>query len=258
MLGGLIVAGLIAAAPLPTAIPQPGPPRLRIITTVKSTPFCTAVRKMAIPIGFINRRNDDAFQALVGNIRRALSATGSAESNGPVPVSQQSVGNAMIATRETTYQVIQNLVSEDDLMNEEWARSPRGSDPNVDALRQRLQNMMDLQRALANRFEQAGDAYTNCVGSRAVGSRDDQDNDDVSHLSCSGGANVGSVKLGFRYGGAKALADLQTTNDPEDLPEVSAHDIAHFGTAEDIAEQLLLQEEAFVAEIVPAGKTCGI
>jgi hypothetical protein len=255
---GLIVAGLIAAAPLPAARPSPGPPRLRIITTVKSTEFCTAVREMAIPIGFINRRNDDAFQALVGNMRRALSPAGSDESNGSLPVSQQSVGNAMIATRETTYQVIQNLTSEDDLMNEEWARSPRGSDPNVDALRQRLQNMMDLQRSLANHFEQAGDAYTNCVGSRAVGFLDDQDNADVSNLDCSGGESVGAIKLGLRYGGAKALADLKTANDPEDLPEVSAHDIAHFGTPEDIADQLLLQEEAFVAEIVPAGKTCGI
>ena len=257
---GLIVAGLIAAAPLPASAPPPGPARLRIITTVKSTQFCTAVRKMAIPIGYVNRRNDDAFQALVGYMRRTVSAGGSDESSGPVPVAQQSANNAMIATRETTYQVLQNLVLEDDVMNAEWRRSPRGTDPNVDALRQRLQNMMDLQRALAWDFQKAADAYTNCIGYKgfqAPGSIPDPNDIAMSNVGCVS-AGAASVKLGLRYGGAKALADLETTNDPEDLPEVSAHNIAHFGTPEQIAEQLLLQEEAFVAEILPAGRTCGI
>ena len=78
---------------------------------------------------------------------------------------------AHIAMRETTWIVDQNLALADRVMNASWNRYPRGTDANVDAMRQRLQNIVDLQRALVNKYYGALTANDGCIGNADDGSR---------------------------------------------------------------------------------------
>jgi len=48
----------------------------------------------------------------------------------------------------------------DRMLQESYKKYPRGTNLNVDTLRQRVQNLVDLQRAYANRLQSVGDLIT--------------------------------------------------------------------------------------------------
>lgn len=142
-----------------------------------------------------------------------------------------------------TYELAQNLTLEGHVMDESWKQFPKGKFANVDSFRQRMQNMIDLQRALEEKYFQFTQTYL--------------DNRDQGKYA----PNV-SVFEAFLHativGYGSALVDSQTQSDPETLPLASASDIAHYGNVAQVVRQLRLQELAFAKELVTAGKTCGI
>lgn len=238
-----VLAALLAAAPT-TPSPPPQPSRLKVIVTVKTTAFCTSIRTMALPLGFIARKDSDAIAALAAYERRALRPYGLPGDSRNVALWSQRT--ARIAMHETTWNLNQNLALADQVMNASWKSFPRGTDANVDAMRQRLQNIIDLQRAVVNKFIGALNADDGCVASSDDGSQ-----------PCAvtvGGAATSPEALEDAF----ALVGPQATPNPEDLAEFSAHDIAHFGRAAQVERQLYLQEAAFANEVTAAGHTCGI
>lgn len=236
MLVAILVALLQGPSPSPSPATQ-ATDHLRVIVTVKSTAFCTAFRKMAVPIGFIAERDDTAFSYLAGLVKIGT----------PIPTRDWSPLTMAIAQRETSYQVAQNLVLADNVMNTSWQSYPRGVDANIDTLRQRLQNIIDLQRAIDSAYLAIGFGTENCQTS---------DMEDASKdRPCR--ARSGFVSGQLRQGDAAAEKTQQGMSDPEVLPVANAHDVAHFGSIAAIKYQLDLQEFALAKELQTAAVVCG-
>lgn len=247
MMFGMMLATLVASAPAAQPAAH-APDRLRIIVTVKSSTFCSAMRSMALPIGFVTRVNLDALSSIIDDARQGMALSGAAggaayydalqtkEAPG-APVQTWSPLTAGIHAQATAQDVRNNLMIADDLMNASWQRYPRGTNVDVDGFRQRLQNLIDLQRATLNDLEGASAYYFHGLGSPP---------------------HPPSTLREAREADADAALLERTTSDPEDLPERSAHDVAHFGSPLQVREQLDLQESAFAKEITVAGQTCGI
>lgn len=205
------------------------PAHLRVIVNVRSTNFCTAMHTMVLPLGYITRVNEDNIETL------AVGASNLSKN--------QSIIKSNISVREISYDTAQNLTLADRVMNESWRRFPRGTAQSIDGLRQRLQNIIDLQRALVNKYMQVGEGYEGCIGS--------------AENLCSSLRGDKTGTSAWR-GYFEMLAAVNAIADPEGVAVASAHDIAHFARPSQIGAQLDLQEAAFVQEITAAGRTCGI
>jgi hypothetical protein len=129
-------------------------------------------------------------------------------------------------------------------MDASWKEYPRGQFANVDALRQRLQNLMDLQRALDNKYFEFTGVYLSNRGQAKFAS------------------NAAQFKAFLRdtiMGLSGALTDVRTDGGDAELAAVaSAHDIARYGNTAGIVRELRLQEYAFGKEATTAAKTCGL
>lgn len=236
------------AAPQPTTAPQAP---LRVIVTVKSSTLCNAVRKMAIPIGYVNRRNEDAFSSINRIMYKYLKQNAG---NKPISASEQILQNAggdtgpdvhpintftILSMNKTAWQIAQNVTLESAVMQRSWKEFPQGKDANVDAMRQRLQNLIDLQNALENK-----------IMSFTQGVLDNTDLASTPRLTAMLGESLA--------GQAAALRASQQQSDPEMEPMASASDLAKTGSEAEIVKELRLQERAFSSEIVKAGTVCGI
>jgi hypothetical protein len=247
LLSTILLADATAAPQATTAPTAP----LRVIVTVKSSTLCSAVRKMAIPIGYVNRRNDDAFSSINRTMYAFLKQNVGAK---PISVSEQILQNAggdtgpevapintysILSMNKTAWQIAQNVTLESSVMQRSWKEFPKGKDANVDALRQRLQNLMDLQNALENK-----------IMSFTQGVLDNAGNVSTPQLTALLGESLA--------GQAAALQASQQQSDPEMTPVESAADLAKSGTEAQVVRELRLQEIAFSTEIVKAGTVCGI
>ena len=244
----LLLAAMLSSPFSPVAVgaqgspsSSPGPERLRVIVTVKSSTFCNAMKSMTLPLAFITHQDSRAMSAMADDIERLLEKHAT-----PEDAARRNRWSSFTATnslRELTWDLNQNLVLADRVMNDSWNRYPRGVNANVDAMRQRLQNIVDLQRAVVNKYTRVMSLGDSCVSS--------------AQKACSSAIDATELAQ-LRAGDVAALADLQNAVDPEDLPDASAHDVAHFGSVAAIKRQLDLQQAAFAEEAIAAGKTCGI
>jgi hypothetical protein len=141
------------------------------------------------------------------------------------------------------YEVAQNLTLEGHVMDASWKQYPKGKFSNVDAFRQRLQNMIDLQRALEEKYSDFTQMYL-----------DNRNQGQYAPNIAVFQAFLHATIVGF----ASALADAQTQSDPEILPKADTHDVARYGNVAQVVRELRLQELAFSNEIATAGQTCGI
>jgi hypothetical protein len=246
----LVLAALVLATPAP----QPAPP-LKVIVNEKSNNFCTSVRKMAVPIGYVMRRNDEAFAAIDHRMLRFLENT---EGISPADASdaaglQSALDDDAIygptndldvmQMDKIAYEIMQNLTLEDQVMSQSWKDYPKGKFPTIDGLRQRLQNLMDLQRSLANKYMEFTTTYLDNRGQAQFA----QDAASFKTL-------LRSTILGL----SSALAASHAQSDPEIPAQADVHDIAATGNVTNVVKELRLQELAFSSEIIGAGDTCGI
>lgn len=188
MIAPLILSVAIGVLPYPTASPTPAPtePYPEIIHT-RTSPACTTLRKLLTPVGFVTRRNDEAIRAMAISLQKFLSgidpadvpslaeveaAQGRADpSTGPevTTIDQGTDDDSLLygpsqvlqaaAIDRVANQVYANITFEDSYMKQSWSDYPQGSDPTVDALRQSAQNMIDLQRAITDRYESFAESY---------------------------------------------------------------------------------------------------
>lgn len=143
------IAALIAtAAPgVPSPVPSP-PPAVKTITQVKSSPVCTEFRSLVLPLALVQQRNNGLMQMIRGETQQYRKYSNSAFRNGML----LHASNIDMAAAT----ILRNLSVMDQFLAASWKRSPKGANPKIDALRQRVQNVIDLQRAVANREVQFG------------------------------------------------------------------------------------------------------
>jgi len=251
----IVLAAVVAAAPAPTPAPARTLQPLKVIVTVKSRTFCSSVRTMAVPIGYVTRRNDEAFAAINHSVLRFFESVRGVSSATvhDMQTLDSELDDAAIYTptgalstmkvNQIAYDIMQNLTLEDKVMRDSWAKYPKGLFPTIDAMRDRLQNLMDLQRALAGRYIQFASIYTDNAG-QAKFAED--------------AATFKSLLRDTILGQASALAHANDLSELETPSPEAVHDIAHTGSVADVVKQLKLQEAAFSTEIVEAGNSCGI
>lgn len=247
----IVLAAVVAATPAP----KPSEPLKVIIHIRSNTTFCSSVRTMAVPIGYVTRRNDEAFAAINHSLLKFFESVRGVSSAGTQDMETLSseLDDAAIYTPTGTlsamkvgqiaYDIAQNLTLEDQVMHDSWTKYPKGVYPNVDAMRERLQNLMDLQRALVGRYVEFASTYSDNAGQAKYA-------DDAASFK----ALLRETILGL----SSALAHAHDASDAEMPSPETVHDLARTGKVADVVRELKLQELAFSSEIVDAGTSCGI
>lgn len=258
MFAPLVLAAFAATAPAPS----PTPP-LKVIVTVRVSTFCNEVRKLGVPLAYVTTRNDEAFDAINRSMldflkaNRGLSAVSQAEvsslDNEYDDAATYNAHNAVSMNKlsQIVWQINQNLSLEDEVMAKSWKDVPAGKDPQVDAMRQRLQNLIDLQRALAANYTSLAEMYFDNEGSAAF--HVDQQTGDTG--------DVVAFKSALRniiFGEAAAMARSREGISATGYTEPDVTDTAKGGTMKDVVQQLALQEIAFKPQILKAGDVCGL
>lgn len=248
------MAIVLAAAVAATPSPKPAQPLKVIIHIRSNNTYCSSVRTMAVPIGYVTRRNDEAFAAIDHSLLKFFESVRGVSSAGTQDMETLSseLDDAAIYTptgtlstmkvNQIAYDIVQNLALEDQVMHDSWTKYPKGAFPNIDAMRERLQNLMDLQRALAGRYVEFASTYEDNAGQAKYA-------DDAASFK----ALLRDTILGL----SSALAHAHDPSD-ELPPQETVHDLAHTGNVSDVVRELKLQEMAFSTEIVDAGNSCGI
>jgi hypothetical protein len=250
---------LFAALTAVTPAPQATPP-LKVIVNIRSSSLCSAVKDTAAPIAYVSNRNEQAFADVnhsmlqlmqnMAGVTQAGAADLRAMDNSLDDSEMYTPSSELSVTQmdRVAYIIAQNLTTEDKIMDASWKQYPRGKYPNLDALRQRMQNLMDLQRALDNYYFQFTGIYLDNRGQARF-------NGDAS-----GGGSAALFKSIVRdtiLGLGAALQDVRVDGDAEIAAKADVHDLARNGGVQDVVKELRLQELAFGKEIETAGKTCG-
>jgi hypothetical protein len=261
------IASMIAAIVVAAASPAPTPPP-EIVHTVTSEQ-CTALRTMALPIGYVAKRNDLAFGAMARNtieflegidpkdvptqaeLQQALDQQGwmgqtSSQATGEETQDDQLLyGPKQVIKAASVDRIAQeiyaNLGVEADYMKQSWHDFPQGHDPQIDALRQRLQNLMDLQRGLADRYETFAGTYLSGQG--------------MSQMLASGDRQ--SFKAYLRalvLGDIGTLAGEESGQPPTEYDSVG--DLAKNGNPAEVIQALIAEERAFAATVIPTYNHC--
>jgi hypothetical protein len=179
-----VIAMLVPTdAPSAQIVPSPEPTPLREIVHVKATVgVCRTLDTLVLPIAQIVGGNDKEFTALKKPLARfagtevvnsVFESMGSTAVRAPGEgLSGDNGDDPNIYTPERTMAasnidrlvnvILHNLDSADRVMKQSWDARPKNSDPAIDALRQRVQNVIDLQRTLALRLDDsAGEYFSN-------------------------------------------------------------------------------------------------
>ena len=141
---------------------SPTPAPLKEIARVRSRAVCTTLHTLVIPAARISKETEPIFESLAGNVRSIARVV--RDMNVERGTGHDSAAGAFVAALTTlpaanadweTSQILVKLVQIDRLLLASYATNPQGSNRAVDALRQRIQNMVDLQRAYANAMRAA-------------------------------------------------------------------------------------------------------
>ena len=271
----------VAASPAPAPTPTLPPVIIRTITTAR----CTTLHEMMRPIGYVTRRNDDAFRAMafatqkflsnfipgdvptVADIQASLGSnngqtTGVGLNGTGTPMStslSSSRGNdplvygpsqVLSAARidAVAQQIFGNIMVERSFLTKSYKKFPPGKNPKVDAMRRAAQNVMTLQEALANRYEQFAGTYF--------------DGMDLSRMTANNNGDVATIKMALRellLGDTRGLAggpgSKATPNDPF-FGYKSVDQLAQDGNPGEVLTALKGQEFAFTSTLIHTYNVC--
>ncbi len=197
MIVPLILSAAIGVLPSPMPTPTHAPTAFypQILHT-RTSPACTTLHNLLTPVGFVTRRNDAAIGAMAVSLQKLLSGIDPAdvptlaEVEAAQGIADTSTGANVTSIDQSTAddsvlygptqvlkaaqietianEIYANITLEDSYMKQSWSDYPQGSDPAVDALRQRAQNMIDLQRAVADRYQAFAGSYLSNQGMAAM------------------------------------------------------------------------------------------
>jgi hypothetical protein len=257
----LLLALLLAIdVPAVQSTPSPEPTALPEIARIKATSVCHALKELALPVALVVQRNDRDFV----DVRRAiLRFAGASVGPGTPPIAgdsaragdlDESGNDASTYTPERTmaasnidrltFTILTNLAEADRVMNLSWKLHPAHKDPAYDAFRQRVQNVIDLQRVLAFRLDEVAGTYFSNAGTMSF-LRNAEAAEFQSRLD-------GTIGMQLR---ADVKAEDPLTLDPAHLP---AGDVAATkrGSASEVATALRVQKLALALESEHLGRTC--
>ena len=174
----LALAQMGVTVPLAGSTSTPPPEIAHTVTSAR----CDTLHGTMLPVGYVTKRNDAAFRAMSRSMVAFLSGiyptdvpskadmqaaayqpkfgnnTGTSDAMGSEEDDDQLLygpGQVLTAAEidNVAEQVHANIVVEQKFIDQSWKSNPRPRDPNVSQMRQRAQNLVDLQRALADQYE---------------------------------------------------------------------------------------------------------
>jgi hypothetical protein len=185
LLGALTGVTVPSPSPSPSVSVGPYP---QIIHTITSK-SCTALHNVIMPVGYVTKKNDEAFTGMQDRIDEIFSEFG--DRDGPTRADLLRLGGSKDATAGSEVDQIDpsgqddnllygpdqilkaaqidtiandiyaNVELESQFMKNSLAQYPPGADAKVDEMRQHAQNLMDLQRSLADKYENFAKTYLN-------------------------------------------------------------------------------------------------
>jgi len=254
MLAPVLFATLIALAPLSPPAPSPVPTTLPFIFHGVVSPICSAMQSAIMPIGYVSKVNDAAIRAMAASTRKFLRNVGSGDSHSAVN-SLYGPAALLAASRvdAVAQQIFENVTREDGYMNQSRKATPVGRDAKLDALRRRAQDLIDVQLALANKYE---DFASNYLDNQGMGDMTTETpflptetNNNQSNLTSFETMLSGQVlKNTYALAGGTRKAPYRTFK--------SAGDLIRYGTSGELTHGLHAEELAFSLAIIGAFNEC--
>lgn len=161
----LILAAATTVAPAPA--PSPSAP-LPTIVILHARPLCSNLHNVIMPFVVIERKNNLRFKTMdtqLGVYHKwyrptsdaATDPNGSPEINGA-----QALAAAQID--QTAAKMYEDITHVERLLAQSWRAIPPGKNPQLDNLRDRASKIIELQRQIANRYEEQAGTYLNSLG----------------------------------------------------------------------------------------------
>jgi hypothetical protein len=148
---------LLLALVLAAASPAPSPPPLKTIIRLRASPTCSALHNLVLPLARVHQRNAVYLTSIKRYESKYIKYAGSIFEGGRMLYAAN--------IDQAASNIVYNLHQMDRLLRESYESLPPGKNSQVDAMRQRVQNIVDVERAIANTYIKfAGgvvDAYGN-------------------------------------------------------------------------------------------------
>jgi hypothetical protein len=278
MFASLLLGALPTVIPWITPTPSPPPTIIRIVTSET----CNTLHSLTLPIGYVTKHNDAAFasmavstqkflshlmpgdvptaadlQAALGNSNgagTALNGTGTplsaslSTSPGDDPL-LYGPGQILDAARidAVAQQIFGNIALERQYLKKSLDTYPPGTNPKVDELRAHADNVIALQNALANRYEQFAGTYLDNMG--------------VAGMTFNSQSDLATFKIALRgllLGDTNGLAGAPN-GDPNNGPYGgfrSIQDLALGGSPGQVVSALREQEFEFTSSLISTYNVC--
>ena len=140
-----LVAVGAAGAAAPTS-PSPSPPPT--IASVRASPLCSLLHGVVVPFLTMERDNHELFGEIDENMHKYYEAA---------QISDDEGSPGMILGRANvdwySAQAYDNLARMDLLLKSSYERTPKGKDAAVDAVRDRMQTLVDIERIRINEYD---------------------------------------------------------------------------------------------------------
>jgi hypothetical protein len=284
-----VLVAAIAAPAAPAAAPSSPAPQdtpLREIARVRSSGACDLLDRLVKPVTAVTAHNDQEFSAVRSAIDKFYGGKGAdslgaamhnAFTNDPNlartgvetqaqytvdPLAfgeEDSTGSyspvrTMAASNidRLTGEIQHNLDAADKAMRESWKSHPGTDDPAINALRQRVQNVIDLQRVLAQRLDAVAGLYFS-NDQAAQSKRLVPDADRAAYESRL--VTLLDAEAALEQAASNLATQTQPPMPPPDSPVGNVETLKR-GPAGDVTEALLLQEVALSFEAPRVGRSC--
>ena len=216
------------------AAPSPSPTPLKTIVNERVTPLCTSLHTLVMPSMQIVLNNETLF----ANARRDLSkvheaittfAPGAVRGRiGDSDALHRAIALPLANTQWNAYQILSHVAAIDRALADSYRQFPTGTNPRLDALRLRVENIAKLERAYANSLlaeasligdntpiPGKADAFQRRTrGTAAAGDPDDKDNAGLNILQFASDETLMHEMKGDTYVSGRSLDPLRLLNDP--------------------------------------------
>ena len=268
MLALLLAVGLLSPTPAPS-------PTLPEIMHTVTSPMCSTLTNVTVPVGYNSRVNDQAFLAMALTTQKFLSsfmpgdiptaaevqaafegvtlgtslyANGSSATDIDVP--SKGDDPTLYGPKQTILmanidrvgnEIVTNLSAERKYVDDSLQQYPPGSDPRVDVLRAHAQNVIALQQALLDRYLRITGQY---FGNRGVPG--------AAVNTTTDPATLNAAIRGLLLGEVAAMGSTQANYSEFD----SIQTLAKAGSAGQVVSALRDQELYFTKALFDAYNQC--